>query len=51
MCKRYGFPTRSKLYDHTLKRMLEKGSSKIMWDFSVQADHDPLDIIINKETK
>ena len=40
MGKRYGFPTGSKLYDHTLEKVLENDSTKISRDISEQADYN-----------
>ena len=55
MCKRYGFSTGPKWYEHTPEKVHSLDSTKILWDFSKQTDHKlehskPDIIIADKET-
>ena len=55
MCKRNGFSTGPKWYEHTPEKMLENDSVKILWYFSEKPDHKleynkPDIITVDKET-
>ena len=40
LCIKYGFSTAERWYEHNPGKVLESREVKILWDFSVQADHE-----------
>ena len=40
LCKRIGFQQQEKWYEHVPERVLDKDGVKILWDFSIQTDHE-----------
>ena len=55
LCKRIGFQQQEKLYEHVPEHVLEKDVVKILWDFSIQTDHEiehnKPDIIVHDKMK
>ena len=56
LCRKKGFATTDKWYEHELQPVTENEKFKILWDFTVQTDHivearRPDMMIIDKENK
>jgi hypothetical protein len=55
LCKKYGFKSNDKWYQHEPERVLENDKAKILWDFTIQTDrvilHRRPDItLVDKQT-
>ena len=56
LCIKYGFSTTERWYEHNPEKVLESREVKILWDFSVQTDHEiearePDIIVIDKTSR
>ena len=56
LCIKYGFSTAERLYERNPEKALESREVKILWDFSVQTDHEiearkPDIIVIDKTSR
>ena len=56
LCIKYGFSTAERWYEHNLEKVLESREVKILWDFSIQTDHEiearkPDIIVIDKTSR
>ena len=56
LCIKYGFSTAERWYEHIPEKVLESREVKILWDFSVQTDHEtearkPDIIVIDKTSR
>ena len=55
LCKRIALQQQEKWYEHVPERVLDKDGVKILWDFSIQTDHEieynKPDIIVHDKMK
>ena len=55
LCKRIGFQQQEKWYEHVPERVLENDCVKILWDFSIQTDHEiecnESDVVVHDKIK
>ena len=40
ICRKYGIEVKEKWYEHKLEEVMENDKCKILWDFTVQTDHE-----------
>ena len=55
ICRKYGIKVKEKWYKHKLEVVMENDRCKILWDFTVQTDHETygrrLDVIVVQKDK